>query len=131
MEANASGRGTSVLSATKGPNAGPPSRPHRDLPSDDLAIASALQDLYNCAGLTEDLEEKMQLHTQALDLCPTGHPFRPGVLNNLACFFDDRYRRLGSVEDLENRIRTLTEALELCPLGHPVPSPPPMIQQFL
>ena len=47
------------------------------------------------------LDEVIVLGQEALDLCPEGHPDRPGSLNNLASDLSFRYEQLGTLEDLE------------------------------
>jgi len=53
------------------------------------------------SGGTEDLEDAITYHCQALALCPPGHPKRSTSLGNLATTLSTRFQQSGRMEDLE------------------------------
>ncbi len=67
----------------------------------------------------EDLESLILAQTQALSLCPTGHPDRPISLARLAYTLKRRYEQRGDVQDLESMLSMEREAKLLCPADHP------------
>ncbi|EJC97657.1 TPR-like protein, partial [Fomitiporia mediterranea MF3/22] len=66
----------------------------------------------------DDLEEAIELHRAALELCPEGHPDRSMSLINFATSLSTRYDKYGRTEDLEEAIELHRVALELLPEGH-------------
>ncbi|KAG2035611.1 CHAT domain-containing protein [Suillus americanus] len=73
-----------------------------------------------CNNLPTDASDKgIQLRRIVLELCPLGHQYRPGVLNELAQAVEARFEQHGSIEDLEESIKLGREAVSLCPEGHP------------
>ncbi|KAG2147872.1 CHAT domain-containing protein [Suillus bovinus] len=69
-------------------------------------------------GNSEDLDEAIALHREALALRPVGHTDRSMSLNNLATQLSSRFHHRGDGEDLDEAIALHREALALCPVGH-------------
>jgi CHAT domain-containing protein len=84
-----------------------------------MNFATALWTRFQQLGRTEDLEDAISSHCQALTLCSPGHPNRFHSLINLANALWTRFQQSGKMEDLENAITFYHEALTLCPPGHP------------
>ena len=82
-------------------------------------LANSLHTRFKQSGRTEDLEDAISFHRQALTLRPPGHPGRSTSLNNLAVVLSTRFEQSGRVEDLEDAISFHRQALTLRPPGHP------------
>ncbi|KAG1829955.1 hypothetical protein EV424DRAFT_1641855 [Suillus variegatus] len=65
-----------------------------------------------------DLDESIELHCDALLLCPPGHSDRSLFLNNLALSLADRFQQGGMMSDLDESIELHRDALLLRPPGH-------------
>ncbi|EJC98970.1 TPR-like protein [Fomitiporia mediterranea MF3/22] len=63
-------------------------------------------------GGTGDLEEAIELHRAALELCPEGHPDRSGSLNLFHFLLFSRFNKFGLVEDFEECVQVLESAAE-------------------
>ena len=70
-------------------------------------------------GVMGNLDEAFVLRQEALDLCPSGHPYRFAPLIGFAVCLSIRFNQLGRIEDLDESITCGRETLKLCPLGHP------------
>ena len=70
-------------------------------------------------GVMGNLDEAFVLRQEALDLCPSGHPYRFAPLIGFAVCLSTRFNQLGRIEDLDESITCGREALKLCSLGHP------------
>ncbi|KAG2142395.1 CHAT domain-containing protein [Suillus clintonianus] len=62
--------------------------------------------------------EGIHLRRNVLELCPPGHQYRPGALDNLARAVWVRFDQHGSIDDLEESIQLRREAVSLCPEEH-------------
>ncbi|EJD03240.1 uncharacterized protein FOMMEDRAFT_156626 [Fomitiporia mediterranea MF3/22] len=93
------------------------SHPDRSLSLDNLA--NSLRIRYEQHGRTEDLEEAIKLHRDALEFFPKGHPHCSMSLNNLANALSTRYDQHGRTEDLEEAIEMHRVSLKLRIRGHP------------
>ncbi|KAG1824297.1 CHAT domain-containing protein [Suillus variegatus] len=63
-------------------------------------------------------DEGIHLRRVVLELCPLGHPLRPGALNMLARAVRACFDQNGSIDDLDTSIQLFREAVSLCPEGH-------------
>ena len=82
-------------------------------------LANSLHTRFEQSGRTEDLEDAISFHRQALTLRPPGHLNRSNSLDNLAYALFIRFEQSGKVEDLEDAISFRRQALTLRPPGHP------------
>ncbi|KAG2127222.1 CHAT domain-containing protein [Suillus clintonianus] len=63
-------------------------------------------------------DEGIHLRRVVLELCPLGHKYRSGALDNLAQAVEACFDQHGSIDDLEESIQLGREAVSLCPEGH-------------
>jgi tetratricopeptide (TPR) repeat protein len=93
--------------------------PHPDRSGSLNNLANALQTRFNQRGASNDLDEGIYLHREALLLRPAPHPGRPTLLNNLAEALQTRFKQRGASNDLDETISLHQEALLLRPARHP------------
>ncbi|KDR71376.1 hypothetical protein GALMADRAFT_144057, partial [Galerina marginata CBS 339.88] len=82
-------------------------------------LASALQTRFEQRGASNDLDEAILLHREALFLRPAPHPDRSSSLNNLANALQTHFQQRGASNDLDEAISLHREALLLRPAPHP------------
>ncbi|KAG2139825.1 CHAT domain-containing protein [Suillus bovinus] len=87
-------------------------------PSGHQLRPSALDELAQAHGSTDDVDTSIQLCREAVSLCPEGHVGRDAYLNNLAAFLMSRFNHQGKPNDLDESISLHEEVLRLCPVGH-------------
>ena len=81
-------------------------------------LANALWTGSQQTGQTDDLDEAILLHREALALLPSPHPLRFGSLHNLANTLRTRFQQTGRTDNFEEAILLHREALTLCPAPH-------------
>ncbi|KAF8961753.1 tetratricopeptide repeat-containing protein [Flammula alnicola] len=82
-------------------------------------VAYALQTRFGQQGASNDLDEAISLHREALVLQPAPHPHRSVSLNNFANALRTCFGQRGSSNDLDEAISLHREALVLRPAPHP------------
>jgi hypothetical protein len=82
-------------------------------------LENALQTHFEQLGSSKDLDEAIDLHCQALALCPPPHPDHSSSLNNLSNALQTCFEQLGFSKDLGEAIDLNCQALALHPLSHP------------
>jgi tetratricopeptide (TPR) repeat protein len=93
--------------------------PHPDRSGSLNNLANALQTCFKRRGASNDLDEAISLHREALLLRPAPHPDRFMSLNNLANALQTRFQQRGASNDLDEAISFHREALLLLPAPHP------------
>jgi hypothetical protein len=93
--------------------------PHPDRSGSLNNLANALQTCFKRRGASNDLDEAISLHREALLLRPAPHPDRSTSLNNLANALQTRFTQRGASNDLDEAISLHREALLLWPAPHP------------
>ena len=93
--------------------------PHPDRSGSLNNIAIALQTRFEQRGGSNDLDEAISLHREALLLRPVPHPGRSVSLNNLASALKTRFEQQGASNDLDEAISLQREALLLEPAPYP------------
>ena len=79
-----------------------------------LDLLSELKfDRFRRTGLDEDLEDSVQLATQAVESIPEDDSMRPGIVNNLAVKLRQRSHKKSGTEDIERGIWLCKKALSL------------------
>ncbi|KAG2738274.1 hypothetical protein P692DRAFT_20882755 [Suillus brevipes Sb2] len=81
-------------------------------------LAAHLSTRFDHQGNSEDLDQAIALHREALALRPVGHTDRSSSLNNLASGLSTHFDHRGNAEDLDQAIALAREALALLPVGH-------------
>ena len=92
--------------------------PHPDRAESLNNIAVALKTRFKQRGASNDLEEAISLHQEALPLCPAPHPHRLMLINDLANALRTRFGERGASNDIDKAISLHREALLLCPAPH-------------
>jgi hypothetical protein len=82
-------------------------------------LADALQTRFEQRGASNDLDEAISLHREALLVRPAPHPDRSTSLNNLANALQTSFEQRGASNDLDEAISLHREALLLSPAPHP------------
>jgi tetratricopeptide (TPR) repeat protein len=82
-------------------------------------LANALRTRFKQRGASNDLDEAISLHREALLLLPAPHLDRSVPLNNLANALQTRFEQRGASNDLDEAISFHREALLLRPAPHP------------
>ncbi|KAF8968449.1 hypothetical protein BDZ97DRAFT_2072848 [Flammula alnicola] len=82
-------------------------------------LANALRRHFEQRGASNDLDEAISLHREALGLRPAPRPDRSMSLNNLAYALQTRFEQSGTSNDLDEAILLHREALALLPAPHP------------
>jgi len=93
--------------------------PHPDCSTSLNDLANALQTRFEQRGASNDLDEAISLHREALLLRPASHPDHSMSLNNLANALQTRFQQRGASNDLDGAISLHREALLLRPVPHP------------
>jgi hypothetical protein len=81
-------------------------------------LALSLDYRFDHQGSSDDLNEAISLHEEALRLRPVGHKYRNFSLDNLGGALRSRFNQGGDVNDIRS-ISLRREALMLCPPGNP------------
>jgi tetratricopeptide (TPR) repeat protein len=76
-------------------------------------LAHTLQTRFTQRGASNDLDEAISLHQEALVLRPAPHPDRSTSLNNFANALQTRFEQRGASNDLDEAISLHCEALVL------------------
>ncbi|KAF8966660.1 tetratricopeptide repeat-containing protein [Flammula alnicola] len=82
-------------------------------------VAYALQIRFGQRGASNDFDEAISLHREALVLRPAPHPNRSASLNNLAIALQTHFGQWGASNDLDEAISLNRDALVLRPAPHP------------
>ncbi|EDQ98767.1 tetratricopeptide repeat-containing protein [Laccaria bicolor S238N-H82] len=93
--------------------------PHPDRSQSLNNLAYSLNTRFERWGASNDLDEAISLHQEALLLRPAPHPNRSASLNNLANALQSRFEQQGASNDLDEAISLHQEALLLLPAPHP------------
>ncbi|EDR00777.1 uncharacterized protein LACBIDRAFT_295705 [Laccaria bicolor S238N-H82] len=93
--------------------------PHPDRAESLNRIATALHTRYKWWGTSNNLDEAISLHREALLLRPVPHPDRAVSLNNLANALQTCFEERGASNNLDETISLRREALLLEPAPHP------------
>ncbi|EDR07690.1 uncharacterized protein LACBIDRAFT_294471 [Laccaria bicolor S238N-H82] len=93
--------------------------PHPDHSQSLNYLAYSLKSRFDRQGASNDLDEAISLHQEALLLRPAPHPERSSSLNNLANALQSRFEQQGASNDLDKAISLHQEALLLQPAPHP------------
>ena len=83
-------------------------------------LANALQTCFERRGTSNDLDEAITFHREALLFRPASHPDRLASLNNFAYALQTRFDQRGTSNDLDEAISLLREALFLRPIHYPL-----------
>ncbi|KAJ6532462.1 CHAT domain-containing protein [Mycena capillaripes] len=82
-------------------------------------LAVTLETRFREQGHTQDINETIELHREALALCGPSHPDHGGSLNNLAVAVQSRFEQQGDSKDIDEAIALHREALALHGPSHP------------